>query len=94
MYFLVIIADLNIKVDTEQLRASVDFLVELCDTVCPVRLLDLLYFFACLPYRCYSEVTLFIKNIFQVGEANLTKWGHQAVEFILGTGCDSAMHFI
>ncbi|XP_062157923.1 protein MULTIPOLAR SPINDLE 1 [Alnus glutinosa] len=48
-------SDLNIEVDTEQLRASVDFLVELCDTVCPV------------------------------GEANLTKWGHQAVEFILAS---------
>jgi hypothetical protein len=41
-----------------------------------------------------SFILLIVDFIFQVGEANLTKWGHQAVEFILGTGCDSAMHFI
>jgi hypothetical protein len=70
MYFLVIIADSNIEVDTEQLRASVDFLVELCDTVCPVRLLDLLYFFACLPYCSYSKVTLFIKKKVTFGKRN------------------------
>jgi hypothetical protein len=102
MNFLVIIADSNTEVETEQLRASVDFLVELCDTVSPVRLLDLLCFCACLPYYWYTKWLYFnvpfiysvVDCTFQVGEANFANWAHQAVDFILGTGCRSAMHFI
>ena len=47
-------ADFNSEDETEQLRASVDFLVELSDTVSPVRLLHLLFLCAFFQSLTYS----------------------------------------
>ncbi|KAB1211970.1 hypothetical protein CJ030_MR5G023722 [Morella rubra] len=69
-----LLSDLNTVDETEQLRASVDFLVELCDTVSPVRLLHS-------PLFAHSSISY----MQLVGEANFANWAHQAIDFILAS---------
>ncbi|XP_024980677.1 protein MULTIPOLAR SPINDLE 1 isoform X1 [Cynara cardunculus var. scolymus] len=80
--------------ETEQLRASVDFLVELCDTISSVRVcwppnklhssdpsFYMLTFHVSqvLFSTFYSLLALFL----QPDDANFANWSHQAVDFIL-----------
>ncbi|KAF8389237.1 hypothetical protein HHK36_025930 [Tetracentron sinense] len=83
------VLDLNSEAEIEQLRTSVDFLVELCDSVSPVRV-HYFGFLLLLTYRLsniFLPILVSVFNVFQfflqVGDTSFTNLSHQAVDFIL-----------
>lgn len=78
----------------ELLRASVDFLVELCETGSLVSLPilfrkteRLLFMDSVAVVFMYVSIFHFYSGLleFQVEEASFSNWSHQAVDFILGS---------
>lgn len=82
MHLVISSADINSEDEMEQLRASVDFLVELCETNSPVRSTSYFYcgVYVIIPFHFNFDLLEF-----QVEEANVANWSHQAADFILGS---------